>query len=170
MHPWREGWEGSGRKIILFSLYLYPGVLNPSYLPVKSTVEVGHMNHTTTSSASPIPQNPTLELKEFAPLDAYQPHTSYQPHFSFTHHLYVYPSSLKYDSQKTFTKVRSLGRLRCDLTGRMSLVGYGVLLLLLLLLERSTLLLLLLLLWSFKWLRYKLCITLVCASVKYILT
>ena len=78
-------------------------ILDPSYLPLKR--DARGTDYVDGSSTSPIPRNPTLELGEFPPLDSYHPHTSYQPHYSFNHHMYVYPAHLKYDNQKSFTKV-----------------------------------------------------------------
>ena len=44
---------------------------------------------------------PTLEIEEFVPEKGQLAH----PFTTYTNNLYVYPIQLKYDSQKTFTKV-----------------------------------------------------------------
>ena len=85
-------------------------ILTPSLLPVKAPpTSVGDENGDAPIS-SPRPSTPILEVQEFPPLEAYNTTTHYYPHLSFTHHLYVYPISLKYDSQKVFTKVRQLSK------------------------------------------------------------
>ena len=63
--------------------------MTSSYVPVK-----------------PFPNPPTnpiaIEIEEFIP-DKGQFHNPYD---SYINNLYIYPISLKYDSQKSFTKVR----------------------------------------------------------------
>ena len=59
-----------------------------------------------TEEASAFPDQLTKEVKEFAPLNGYHPHLHYYPHTTYINTLYVYPLSLKYDTQKMFTKVR----------------------------------------------------------------
>ena len=54
----------------------------------------------------PLPpvQEPTIEIAEFPTIrveDAF-------PYMSFITHMYVYPSSLKYDTQKTFHRARNI--------------------------------------------------------------
>ena len=63
--------------------------LTPDLLPVKPFT-------------NPPSESPTFEVEEFVPEKA-----SLCTTFDyFLNHLYVYPLSLKYDSQKTFAKVR----------------------------------------------------------------
>ena len=47
-------------------------------------------------------EKPTLEVEEFTPQNGHVAH----PNTTYTNNLYVYPINLKYDSQKTYTKVR----------------------------------------------------------------
>ncbi len=49
----------------------------------------------------PPEQSPALEVEEFLPPEG----QSSNPFVSYVNHLYVYPKNLKYDSQKSFTKV-----------------------------------------------------------------
>jgi len=53
------------------------------------------------------PDQLTKEVKEFTPLEAYHPHPHYYPHTIYTNNLFIYPLSLKYDTQKMFAKVSS---------------------------------------------------------------
>lgn len=55
--------------------------------------------------ASAFPDQLTKEVKEFIPQEAYHPHLHYYPHTTYINTLYVYPLSLKYDTQKMFAKV-----------------------------------------------------------------
>ena len=96
-------------------------ILNPSYLPIKSSqpqtsqasvlVRRSHccnsmyINVLTVLNLSQVPS--VKEIREFPPLMAYEPHNHYDPYLSLTHNLYVYPLSLNYESQKQFAKVRS---------------------------------------------------------------
>lgn len=54
----------------------------------------------------PLPpvQEPTIEIAEFPTIrveDAF-------PYMSYINHMYIYPSSLKYDTQKTFHRARNI--------------------------------------------------------------
>lgn len=69
----------------------FPNYLNSSYIP---------MRQLETCSKSPI----TFEVEEFVP--CIPRHT--QPHTVYSNHLYVYPRSLKYDSQKSFAKASAV--------------------------------------------------------------
>ncbi|XP_019856720.1 PREDICTED: dedicator of cytokinesis protein 10-like [Amphimedon queenslandica] len=76
-----------------------PGVIfTPSYLPVKSTVP---RQLTPDTQAS-------LEVREFLSLDSYDSFSHCSPHISHINHFYVYPVSLKYDTQKSFPKARNI--------------------------------------------------------------
>jgi hypothetical protein len=76
-----------------------PGVMTPSLVMVLPL---------STSSATVAGDNLLREAEEFAPIEAYHPHTNYFMHLTYTHHLYVYPMSLKYDSQRNFAKARNI--------------------------------------------------------------
>ncbi|XP_077554524.1 dedicator of cytokinesis protein Ziz isoform X3 [Haemaphysalis longicornis] len=52
----------------------------------------------------PRPEGPTLEVQQFPTDVASDSH----PFFAYLNHLYVYPKSLKYDSQKAFAKARNI--------------------------------------------------------------
>lgn len=78
---------------------LYLGTLTSSLVPVAPFA---------TEEASAFPDQLTKEVKEFAPLKAYHPHLHYYPHTTYVNTLYVYPLSLKYDTQKMFTKVSTI--------------------------------------------------------------
>ncbi|GIY02465.1 hypothetical protein CDAR_369792 [Caerostris darwini] len=54
----------------------------------------------------PIPPKcePTIEIQQFPTNVA----SSCNPYVTYTNHLYIFPKSLKYDSQKTFTKARNI--------------------------------------------------------------
>uniref|UniRef100_A0A8C5KUY1 Dedicator of cytokinesis 9 n=1 Tax=Jaculus jaculus TaxID=51337 RepID=A0A8C5KUY1_JACJA len=67
----------------------FPNYVNSSYIPMKQFE---------TCPKIPI----TFEVEEFVP--CIPRHT--QPYTVYNNHLYVYPKYLKYDSQKTFAKVR----------------------------------------------------------------
>ena len=60
-----------------------------------------------TEEAMAFPDQLTKEVKEFTPLEAYHPHPHYYPHTVYTNNLFIYPLSLKYDTQKMFAKVSS---------------------------------------------------------------
>ena len=87
-----------------YNMHIDVDILTSSYLPLKSPHR-GSDQPDGYGSSSPTPRVPMLEVREFAPLEEYHPHTNYHPNTTFTHHLYVYPSSLKYDGQKSFAKV-----------------------------------------------------------------
>ena len=74
--------------LLIWLLYFLLDTLTPSYVPVK-----------------PFPMPPTnppaLEIEEFVP----EKGQLSNPHSSYANNLYVYPLSLKFDSQKSFTKV-----------------------------------------------------------------
>ncbi|KAL4220208.1 Dedicator of cytokinesis protein 9 [Mactra antiquata] len=65
--------------------------ITPSYVPVKPF-------------PSPPTDPPGVEIEEFIP----EKGQFYNPHNSYINNLYVYPISLKYDSQKSFTKARNI--------------------------------------------------------------
>nr|XP_058897932.1 dedicator of cytokinesis protein 9 isoform X9 [Kogia breviceps] len=69
----------------------FPNYVNSSYIPTKQFE---------TCTKMPI----TFEVEEFVP--CIPKHT--QPYTIYNHHLYVYPKSLKYDSQKSFAKARNI--------------------------------------------------------------
>ncbi|XP_019861021.1 PREDICTED: dedicator of cytokinesis protein 9-like [Amphimedon queenslandica] len=76
-----------------------PGVIfTPSYLPVKSTVP---------RQLTPDTQS-SLEVREFLSLDSCDSFSHCSPHISHINHFYVYPVSLKYDTQKSFPKARNI--------------------------------------------------------------
>ncbi|XP_052217568.1 dedicator of cytokinesis protein 9-like isoform X3 [Dreissena polymorpha] len=84
-----------------------PGTLRVSLSPLKAEP----LTNTVTSSYVPVkpfpmpPADPVaVEIEEFVP-DKGQ-FTS--PHDSYTNNLYVYPVTLKYDGQKSFTKARNI--------------------------------------------------------------
>ncbi|XP_044540095.1 dedicator of cytokinesis protein 9-like [Gracilinanus agilis] len=66
----------------------FPNYVNSSYIPMK---QFEHSSKTLV----------TFEVEEFVP--CIPKHT--QPFTIYNNHLYVYPKSLKYDSQKSFAKV-----------------------------------------------------------------
>ena len=69
-------------------LFAPADLLTTSYVPVKPFPD-------------PPELSPTLEVDEFVPPSGELSH----PHSVYKNHLYVYPRSLKYDSQKIFAKV-----------------------------------------------------------------
>ena len=69
-------------------LFFFLDYVNSSYIPTKQFE---------TCTKMPI----TFEVEEFVP--CIPKHT--QPYTIYNNHLYVYPKSLKYDSQKSFAKV-----------------------------------------------------------------
>nr|XP_027829538.2 dedicator of cytokinesis protein 9 isoform X9 [Ovis aries] len=69
----------------------FPNYVNSSYIPTKQFE---------TCTKMPI----TFEVEEFVP--CIPKHT--QPYTIYNNHLYVYPKSLKYDSQKSFAKARNI--------------------------------------------------------------
>lgn len=72
----------------LFAFNFFLDYVNSSYIPTKQFE---------TCTKIPI----TFEVEEFVP--CIPKHT--QPYTIYNNHLYVYPKSLKYDSQKSFAKV-----------------------------------------------------------------
>ena len=85
-----------------YCISLSPSVtLSPSLMSLKGRERGG--DTATVSPSIPIAR----EMREFPPLKAFNPHSHYPAHLTFIHHLYVYPHSLKYDSQKSFAKVSS---------------------------------------------------------------
>ena len=78
----------------------FPGVLNPSLVKVLPF---------SSGSAGVAGENLVREAQEFVPVEAFHPHTSYHIHLTYTHHLYLYPLSLKYDTQRNFAKVMDEG-------------------------------------------------------------
>ncbi|CAG0895846.1 unnamed protein product [Darwinula stevensoni] len=83
-----------------------PGGFHISITPVQDPPP-----NSLTSSLQPLDPFPlplshalTLEVDNFPPTKA---ELSY-PHLSYVNHLHVYPLSLKYDSQKTFTRARNI--------------------------------------------------------------
>ena len=52
-----------------------------------------------------LPPQASLEVREFLSLDSYDSFSHCSPHISHINHFYVYPISLKYDTQKNFPKV-----------------------------------------------------------------
>ena len=74
------------------------GTLTSSLIPVAPFA---------TEEAMAFPDQLTKEVKEFTPLEAYHPHPHYYPHTVYTNNLFIYPLSLKYDTQKMFAKVSS---------------------------------------------------------------
>lgn len=69
----------------------FPHYINSSYIPTKQF--------------EACPNTPiTFEVEEFVP--CIPKHT--QPYTIYNNHLYVYPKSLKYDSQKSFAKARNI--------------------------------------------------------------
>ncbi|XP_053403969.1 dedicator of cytokinesis protein 9-like isoform X5 [Mercenaria mercenaria] len=85
-----------------------PGVLKISLHPIKADQP---LENTVTSSYVPVkpfpspPTNPpAVEIEEFIP----EKGQFNNPHNSYVNNLYVYPISLKYDSQKSFTKARNI--------------------------------------------------------------
>lgn len=73
-----------------------PDTVTSSYIPVKP-FEDGC-------------ERVSVEIEEFLPEEAKYNY----PFTTYKNQLYVYPLQLKYDNQKTFTKVRELGWKRCD--------------------------------------------------------
>ncbi|XP_043853653.1 dedicator of cytokinesis protein 9 isoform X4 [Dromiciops gliroides] len=69
----------------------FPNYVNSSYIPMKQ------FEHSTKTLV-------TFEVEEFVP--CIPKHT--QPFTIYNNHLYVYPKSLKYDSQKSFAKARNI--------------------------------------------------------------
>ncbi|XP_074048039.1 dedicator of cytokinesis protein 9 isoform X2 [Macrotis lagotis] len=69
----------------------FPNYVNSSYIPTKQ------FEHSTKTLV-------TFEVEEFVP--CIPKHT--QPFTIYNNHLYVYPKSLKYDSQKSFAKARNI--------------------------------------------------------------
>ncbi|XP_027704502.1 dedicator of cytokinesis protein 9-like, partial [Vombatus ursinus] len=69
----------------------FPNYVNSSYIPMKQ------FEHSTKTLV-------TFEIEEFVP--CIPKHT--QPFTIYNNHLYVYPKSLKYDSQKSFAKARNI--------------------------------------------------------------
>uniref|UniRef100_A0A3Q2XK25 C2 DOCK-type domain-containing protein n=1 Tax=Hippocampus comes TaxID=109280 RepID=A0A3Q2XK25_HIPCM len=66
-----------------------PNCVTSSYIPVKPFEDLGK-------------QQPTVEVEEFI-----QDTTKFtQPYHVYRNHIYVYPKHLKYDSQKSFAKVK----------------------------------------------------------------
>lgn len=80
-------WSGSG--LVDSSLSVCVDCVTPSYLPLRQTdgLDRGRM---------------VSEVEEFVPSIA----KCSQPFTTYNNHLYVYPRHLKYDSQKSFTKVQ----------------------------------------------------------------
>ena len=70
------------------TLFYIADLVNSSLMPVKPFPD-------------PPEQLPAFEVEEFVPTDG----ASSNPYVSYINHLYVYPKNLKYDSQKSFTKV-----------------------------------------------------------------
>ena len=70
------------------ALFFVADTVTPSYVPVKPF---------------PVPPSnpPALEIEEFVP----EKGQLSNPHSSYINNLYIYPLSLKFDSQKSFTKV-----------------------------------------------------------------
>jgi hypothetical protein len=77
--------------IELFIPNFISDTVTSSYVPVKPF-------------PSPPIQPPAVEIEEFIP----EKGQFNNPHNSYVNNIYVYPISLKYDSQKTFTKVNIL--------------------------------------------------------------
>ncbi|XP_060575600.1 dedicator of cytokinesis protein 9-like [Ruditapes philippinarum] len=85
-----------------------PGVLKISLTPLKADQP---LENTVTSSYVPVKpfpsppiQPPAVEIEEFIP----EKGQFNNPHNSYVNNIYVYPISLKYGSQKTFTKARNI--------------------------------------------------------------
>jgi len=87
--------------ILLPLTHIYKGTLTSSLIPVAPFA---------TEEASAFPDQLTREVKEFAPLEVYHPHLHYHPHTTYINNLYIYPLSLKYDTQKMFAKVSTYFR------------------------------------------------------------
>ena len=75
-------------KLLKYVLNFVSDTVTPSYVPVKPF---------------PVPPSnpPALEIEEFVP----EKGQLSNPHSSYVNNLYIYPLSLKFDSQKSFTKV-----------------------------------------------------------------
>ena len=99
MHPVTQQLTGmtvSIKNNVMLMFFIYKGTLTTSLIPVAPFA---------TEEASAFPDQLTKEVKEFAPLKAYHPHLHYYPHTTYVNTLYIYPLSLKYDTQKIFSKV-----------------------------------------------------------------
>ncbi|CAI8049924.1 Dedicator of cytokinesis protein 11 [Geodia barretti] len=81
--------------------------LTSSLLPVRSRGRGGGADRDDTDTLSRVSPScpPCLEVQEF--LGGFHA-PRIDPHLSLTHHLYVYPVTLKYDSQKAFAKARNI--------------------------------------------------------------
>ena len=96
--------------ICFYILYLLMQTLSPfstatltsSLLPVRSRGRGADKDDSDTGGHVSPSNPPSLEIQEFLG-DFHSPRL--EPHLSLTHHLYVYPVTLKYDSQKAFAKV-----------------------------------------------------------------
>ena len=76
---------------------------DPSLLPLKLTPELESVASTKGVSSA-------LEIQEFPPDEQhkfpfFEKNRHYQMALTFRHHLYIYPFTLKYDTQMTFPKV-----------------------------------------------------------------
>ncbi|GIX75286.1 dedicator of cytokinesis protein 9 [Caerostris extrusa] len=63
-----------------------------------------HIVGATCAISYPPKCEPTIEIQQFPTNVA----SSCNPYVTYTNHLYIFPKSLKYDSQKTFTKARNI--------------------------------------------------------------
>ncbi|XP_070537723.1 dedicator of cytokinesis protein 9-like isoform X3 [Ptychodera flava] len=83
-----------------------PGTFKINIKPVRDSIQNCLTPSLVPIQPFPVPtvSPPCLEIEEFSPEQAKHAY----PHTGYTNHLYVYPHSLKFDSQKVFTKARNI--------------------------------------------------------------